>query len=308
MSESFSSTLEAFIAKHAASPSQPVAVFDCDGTVIKGDIGEAMFYYQLENFLFRLSPALLWADFPRREELNTLYESLADLPPEKRTRDRRFPSFANMVLSWYFDQLAEGATEKACVDIVRLLAGFSPLETREMAEATFAGELQAPVTERLLGRSRLPKGVRFIQESVAMLDRLRKAGFDIWVISGSNQWSVEAVCQRLGVSSDHVIGITLVELGGIFSSTVKKPVPVWEGKVEALQQRIGTMPDFVASDSLYDVPLFKASTDLKVLVISNNDLSKDFFRTSKIQRDHSWVVIEEPTQQQEEPSTWLMQQ
>jgi phosphoserine phosphatase len=307
MLESFSSTLEAFIAKHAVSPSQPVAVFDCDGTVIKGDIGEAMLYYQLENFLFRISPARVWADFPRRDELATLYDSLADLPSEKRTRDRRFPSFANLVLSWYFDQLAEGSTEKACADIVRLLAGFSPLETREMAEATFAGELQAPLTERLLGRSRLPQGVRYIQESVAMLDRLNKAGFDIWVVSGSNQWSVEAVCQRLGVPSDHVIGITLVELGGMLSSTVQKPIPVGEGKVEAIRKQIGRMPDFVASDSLYDVPLFRTSTDLKVLVISNSDLSKDFFRTSTLRRDHSWMVIEEPTQQQDEPSTWLMQ-
>ena len=35
----------------------PLAVFDCDGTVIQGDIGEAMLYHQLEHFLFRVSPA-----------------------------------------------------------------------------------------------------------------------------------------------------------------------------------------------------------------------------------------------------------
>ena len=76
---------------------RPLAVFDCDGTVIKGDIGEAMFFRQIEQFHFRLNPAALWPDHPRRKELGKAYEKLALLPPEERTRDPAFEPFARML-------------------------------------------------------------------------------------------------------------------------------------------------------------------------------------------------------------------
>ena len=122
----------------------PFAVFDCDGTIIRGDIGEAMFYRQIELFLFRISPASVWHDHPKREKLHTLYESLAALPPARRATDRRLTSFGEHLLAWYFGQLADGKTAKACVDIVRLLAGFTPAEVARLADATLRHELASP--------------------------------------------------------------------------------------------------------------------------------------------------------------------
>lgn len=278
---------------HPANAETPVAVFDCDDTLIRGDIGESMFYFQLEHFLLRVSPASLWPDHPKHEELSNLYEGLSKLPPEKAVRDRRFISFAEMMLDWYFNQLAEGKTAKACSDIVRLFTGFTPTEVRQIAHATMKKELEAQQEEWMMGRHRLPRGIRFIKESLGILKELKSRGFDIWVISGSNRWSVEAVCEHIGIPANHVIGVDLHEEDDVFTSTVKQPVPVLEGKVTALQQHIANAPKIVVSDSTYDIPLFHYSVDLKVLVRSSN--GQDFFKAGNVTRDDSWVVFETPT-------------
>ena len=291
---------DAFLKKYTihSSPNPPIAVFDCDGTVIMGDIGEAMFFHQVENFLFHVSPADVWLDYPKREELKNQYESLTVLPPDKRVHDRRFISFAERVLSWYFDQLAEGKIEKACADIVRLFAGYTPQEVRRIAERTLQDELTSPFAERFIGGRRLAKGIRYIQESLDLLRQLREHGFEIWAVSGSNQWSVEAVFSRIGVTSDCVLGIDLFETNEHLLSDVKAPVPVLEGKVEILRKHLGRPPLIVVSDSFFDVPLFQYSAGLKVLVNSSDVPSIDFFTRGNITKDESWLVVENPNLQE----------
>jgi phosphoserine phosphatase len=290
-------TLEAFLKNFSStrSATKPIAVFDCDGTVIKGDIGESMLYFQLERFLFRVSPASLWIDFPKREELHNLYEGLSKLPPERISSDRRFVSFADMVLSWYFDQLEQGETAKACADIVRLFAGYSSDEVRQVAAATLRRELNADLAQRTLGRHLLPEGIRYIKDSVDLLSQLKASGFDIWSVSGSNQWSVEAVFEPLGIHRDRVIGIDLIDIDDVLSSTVKTPIPVLEGKVNALRERAKGAPLLVVSDSTYDIPLFGIATGLRILINSRNGTSHDFFTRGKVKQDDTWLVIDSPT-------------
>lgn len=285
--------LQKFIERIGHSAETPLAVFDCDDTLIRGDIGEAMFYFQLEHFLFRTSPAILWTDYPKHEELSNLYEGLAALPPDKAVHDRRFISFADMMLDWYFGQLAQRKTEKACSDIVKLFTGFTPDEVRQIARSTTQRGLESPVGTHMIGTHVLPMGVRFIQETVELLNLLRAKGFDIWTVSGSNQWSVETICDRLGISTDHVIGINLELEAGRFKPATIPPVPVIEGKVAALQTRTFSRPNIVVSDSTYDIPLFNYATDLKVLVNANE--SRDFFSGGNVVRNDSWLVIETPT-------------
>lgn len=271
-----------------------VAVFDCDGTLIKGDIGEAMFYFQIEHFLFKVSPAQLWPDFPRREELNKLYDGLAAIPQGRVPLDPRFPEFAQMLLSWYFDQLEEGKTDKACSDIVRLWCGFTRSEALKVAEETLEDELASPLSERELGSYTLQRGSRFIAQAMQILSELRARGFDVWTVSGSNQWSVEAVAHRAGFPRNRVIGIDLKEVNAILGPEVQTPVPVYDGKVQALRKRGVTRPLIVLSDSTYDIPLFNYSAHLKILVNSRNHHGDEFFHEGKIHRDDSWMVIDNP--------------
>lgn len=281
--------------QHASGDAPPIAVFDCDGTIIRGDIGEAMLYYQLEHFLLRINPANVWLDYPHREELNTLYMELAALPEQRRLQDRRYASFAQMIVEWYFDQLREEKTQKACSDIVRLLAKFSEQEVAEIAAATWQDELSSPLTVRTIGKFPLPKGIRYIAESVHLLQQLRAAGFEIWAVSGSNVWTVRQVFEPLGIPRERILGIDLHSSSNVLSPKVRTPVPVLEGKVEALQQAGARDPAIVVSDSIYDVPLFEYAQHLKVLITSRMETSYTFFKESGLAQDETWVVVEHPT-------------
>ena len=297
MSSSFLPALDAFLRKSLSNhPEQAhLAIFDCDGTVIQGDIGEAMFFRQVQEFQFRTSPANVWPDHPKPDELNNLYESLSSLPQQKRALDRRFVPFTQMLLSWYFDQLADGETAKACGDIVGLLAGFSQREARVLARTALRAELDAPVGKRQIGKFTLPLGVRYIQETLDAIARLKNLGFEVWAISGSNQWAVEAVFEHAGIPHERVIGISLLESEGVLSSQVKRPIPVLEGKIDAIKERTLQIPLLVFSDSTFDMPLFGYASEMKVLINSRHESSEHFFSSGGGTRDSSWIVLERPT-------------
>ena len=288
--------IDEFLHRHARNGStQAVAVFDCDGTVIKGDIGEAMFYRQIEQFQFRINPATLWPDHPRRKELGKAYEHLSLLPEEERRSNPAFEPFARMLLDWYVQQIEDGQVAKACADIVRLYAGFTRAEVRAFAETTFQEELVTPFSLQPLGGRNSKRGVRYLQEAVDLLELLRSNGFDIWAVSGSSKWSVEPVFARLRITAERVIGIDLEERDGLLTGMPVLPIPIREDKIHALRAQELRPPVLVASDSRNDIPLFGYSEDLRVLVNSRKRTSEEFFRSGEIPRDDRWIVYEQPT-------------
>ena len=289
--------LDAFLDRHASSngSARPLAVFDCDGTLIKGDIGESMFYRQIEHFAFRVSPAEVWPDHPQRTELDRTFNILAATPARARRTHAAFDLFSRLLVTRYFDQLAAGTIAKACTEIVQLFAGFTLEEVHAFAEATFAEELTMPLSQTSLGGRSLPRGARFLRESADLLHTLQEHGFDIFSVSGSSKWSVEPVLAHLDVPADRVIGIDLRLEDGILSAEPQRPVPIHGGKVEALRRFDHRPPVLVASDSRHDIPLLLASTDLRVYVNSHGRKTEDFFALGKIDRDSSWVVFENPT-------------
>ena len=286
----------AFLAAHLDHDTgpRPIAVFACDGTVIQGDMGEAMFYRQIEHFHFRRSPALVWPDHPRRGEIGRLYGELAALSPGGRAGSPLFAPFAEILLSRYFDQIASGEVVKACADIVRLFAGYTPDEVRALARATFEAEFSSPIGTRRLGVRAVPGGARFIRESVDLIGALAERHFDIWVVSGSNKWSVEPVFQRFGIPADRIIGIDLEVRDGLLTDRAEVPVPIRAGKIDALLRRTRVVPLLAASDSKNDIPLLLHSAGLRVRINSRKRDTADFFRAAGIAPDSTWVLVESP--------------
>jgi phosphoserine phosphatase len=299
-----------FLKKHsgASQTGRRIAAFDCDGTIIRGDIGEAMLYRQIDRFFFRRSPAEIWKDYPRRETLHALYTSLATTPEEERPTSEAFDQFAKLVLDWYFDQINDGAVAKACTDIVRLFSGFSADEVRRFAEETFLEAHALTLGRRTLGGRSLPAGIRYIRESVELIEALKAEGFEVWAISGSNKWSVEPVLARLGVPKERVIGIELTEVGGLCTAQEINPVPIRERKVEALRKRIPHPPLLSASDSKNDIPLLLYASELRVRINSRGRDTADFFRTVGTTPDDSWVLVEHLTLVNEGDPLWPMLQ
>jgi phosphoserine phosphatase len=290
------SAIAAFLAAHQDHPRgpRPIAVFDCDGTVIQGDMGEAMFYRQIERFHFRRSPALIWRDHPRRDEIGSLYGKLAGLGSAERAASSAFAAFAEILLAWYFDQIASGAVVKACADIVRLFAGYTPDEARGLGRETFEAEFSSPIGTRRLGGRDLPRGARFIRESVDLIGALTGRGFDIWVVSGSNKWSVEPVFTRFGIPPERIIGIDLEVHDGLLTDRAEAPVPIRTGKIDALRRHTPLVPLMAVSDSKNDIPLLLHSAGLRIRINSRRRDTADFFRTAGTVPDSTWVLVESP--------------
>jgi phosphoserine phosphatase len=178
---------------------------------------------------------------------------------------------------------------------VRLFTGFTETEVREFARLTFEAERTAPRGRRLLGGRHVPGGVRFLTEAVELLHETKRRGMDVWAISGSSRWSVVPVFEALGISSDRVIGIEMEIAAGTITPTEILPIPIREGKVEAMKARNIPAPVLVASDSRNDIPLFRTSADLKVRVNSRGRSTAEFFEAYGTPADDSWINIEKPT-------------
>lgn len=273
----------------------PIAVFDCDGTVISGDIGEAMLYHQIEQFWFKVSPADVWTDHPERAGLDRRFRLLAGMDAGDRREHPEFATFADTILDWYFGQINDGKVIKSCADIVRLFSGHTEAEVRNFARWTFQTEHARPRGRRLLGKRHVPGGVRFLTEVVDLLKAAQAGGMEIWANSGSSRWSVEPVFEALGVPAERVIGIEMESAGGTVTPAEILPIPIREGKVDAMTVRRMPMPVLVASDSRNDIPLFKASTDLKVRVNSRGRSTEEFFQAYGSPPDDSWINVEHPT-------------
>jgi phosphoserine phosphatase len=272
-----------------------LAVFDCDGTIIKGDIGERMFFRQIEHLFFRHSPAELWSDHPDRSRLGEIYAAVTAIGKEARAQSPEFAEFASLLLTRYFNQVRHGDVVKGCVDITRLFAGFTIGEVRRFADETLREEIAAPMGARHLGGRELPRGIRYIREAVDLYRALVARGFEIYAISGSNRWSVEQVFAQLGLATDRVIGIDLEDDAGVLTARSKEPVPIHENKLSALEMVTRCRPLLVASDSKRDLPLLLSSSELKVRIDSKGRDKDEFFAAAGAPPDDSWVLIDHPT-------------
>lgn len=274
---------------------RPLAVFDCDGTVIQGDIGEAVYFRQIEDFFFRISPADVWQDHPDRKTLDGLYRALTAADPATRRTHPAFQDFAELMLAWYYDQLAANQVHKGCADVVRTFAGFTLDEVRQFSRDTLARELKVPLGEKPLGRRMVHSGVRFLREARELIHALQEHGFDIWAVSGSCKWTVEPVFTAFGIPDHQVIGITVRHNNGTLSGEPVHPIPIRAEKIDALKALEGRIPLLAASDSRNDIPLLLYASTTRVWINSRRRSAQDFFTAVGAPPDDRWIIVDEPT-------------
>ncbi len=175
--------------------------------------------------------------------------------------------------------------------IARLLGGYAEGVVQTMARAAFDAERALPIAVMTITSPNVGvvgsvsatyrQGIRTIPEMEDLFNYLRRAGFDLWVVTSAAQPLVAAVANTVDtgylVPSERVIGIEL-ELGrGVnpkLTTYLKsgEPVPWGPGKVDAIDQKIGKDPMFVFGATAGDYQMLTAyATQALQVVINHNE-------------------------------------
>ncbi|MBO9668395.1 MAG: haloacid dehalogenase-like hydrolase [Bdellovibrio sp.] len=104
-------------------------------------------------------------------------------------------------------------------------------------------------------------------EQKKLIDLFLSRGIEIYIITASVKWAVEAGASLMGLKHDNVIGIETAINNGIITDLQKGLITYRQGKVEALLKRTGgRLPFFASGNTMGDYQLLQASTHLSLAV------------------------------------------
>ncbi|MBN2495978.1 MAG: haloacid dehalogenase-like hydrolase [Deltaproteobacteria bacterium] len=210
------------------------ACFDLDGTCLKHDAGEAVFFSMaLEGYL----------------------ETDLDGPALIRS---------------YFDKQGQEGKSNAELWLALLLAGRSPDEVRAYSRAVIERELARPLgRERVSPGVEIATGLRPYRAMGELMQRLERAGLRCWIVSASNRWTVEAWAERfLPVPAERIIAAQPAVEGGRIQPRLAAGLPMTygPGKVEAIDACIGRRPALAAGNSINDWQMLCAASHCRLAI------------------------------------------
>lgn len=293
---------------------RPVAVFDWDNTVLKNDIGDASFAWLLENDKILQPPNKDWgATSPdltaaAKTALNAACDGAAAAGAPLPTSTT--PACAAEIMNVYYNGKTAAGTAAwttnngsgltstmnyAYAWVAQLTAGYRPSEVRAFAESAFFEALEAAQgSKKTVGGVEMAAYIRVYDQIRDLAETLSDNGFDVWVVTASPQYVVDAISWEIGVAPSRVIGIRNVITGGKLSYDLQGCGPVadgqntmmtfdrgkrcWINKVifkEPVSSQlstnadVGKRPVLVAGDSDTDIAMLKDATGLKLVLDRN---------------------------------------
>ncbi len=197
---------------------KPVAIFDWDNTVVKNDVGDAVFFHLLAHDRVR-RPADWLATSPYLTEGAVAVLTRDCGGTSARLKTSGDSACAETVLTLYVDgKLKDGSAawnsdapadtvEPAYAWAAALLAGMTRSQARgEILQALKEAQLRPVGSEQPLGKRKVIAWLRIYPQMRELIGSLSR-GFEVWVVSASHQWIVEAIAPDVGVPARQVIGV-----------------------------------------------------------------------------------------------------
>lgn len=215
---------------------RPVAVFDWDNTVIKGDIGDGVLHYMLEHNQIRRPPsweatsehltAAAVASLSTYCPLNVIVDPLPTATDEDCTtailcviegavwsgirEEGTSDALCTGAAAWALAGKASADTmEPAYAWVASLQAGHTAAAIRRMAQTAFGELLAQPIgATRTVGHvTGLGGYIRVYPQIADLIAKLHDSGFDVWISSASAEPVIAAVAPAsVGVPAGRVIG------------------------------------------------------------------------------------------------------
>lgn len=217
-----------------------VMVFDCDQTLINGDIGEACLRLALSE-RWVISHDAWWAHFI--DAGFPLTEVKAWRNAYEQESDHESHTSLAETLWLAYQQLCELDVHSAYVYAARLVYQHQPAEVIALVERALNSD--STVSFR-------PTMSAFVQE----IQKQAK----VWVVSSSQASLVRVIADYYQIPNQQVIGIDFtLDSQQAFTDQLILPAPIGAQKVDALQLFCSKIPLMMAGDSKHDLPLMKYS-------------------------------------------------
>lgn len=282
------------VAADLSDADSPVAVFDFDNTLIRGDIGELFSHYLIDEVAYRYDLDEFWAlidEADGREHIRELTRRVLSLDPDARRESPAYRQYLAEMGAVYGRKYAREG-KAACYEwAVRLHVGMRPKQIHALTQRAIDRELARPleVEQRRTTRGetvRISRGIRRHLQMHELTRAMQRAGFDVWVVSATNQWTVEAFARRaFGVLPHRVLGNRVArDDDGILTDRTLDPVLFREGKVEIIEREIGRQPAVVFGDSDTDLDMLCHASHLAVLVDRGEEMMQ------QQAREHDFAV------------------
>ncbi|MBI3891365.1 MAG: HAD-IB family phosphatase [Candidatus Wallbacteria bacterium] len=161
-----------------------------------------------------------------------------------------------------------------------------------MAVTQMAGLSEDAVKRWAASYFRVAFAKRVHQPQKNLIAALRAHGWDVWIVSASNRWIIQAGAPYVGVDPSHVVGIDLVVRDGVLTDRLAYPVTWGPGKAEAIARLIARRPDLATGDSRGDLEMLMSARGLALLVAHPEKASQKQMRT--LARRRGWLVQQMP--------------
>ncbi|MEU2026730.1 haloacid dehalogenase-like hydrolase [Streptomyces sp. NPDC016469] len=307
---------------------KPVAVLDWDNTVIKNDIGDATMYWLLRNSRIHEPDHGDWRT-TSRYLTTAAARALRAACPAGTGRDRTLPTAtdtacADEILSVYGEAATTSGDaafaghdrrtmEPSYAWLAQLTHGWTTAQVRSFAAAARTENLAAPLgaTQNVGSTTDATGYVRYYDQQRDLIHTLRRAGFDVWIVSASPQPVVEVWAQGADIAPGNVIGIRSTTERGRYTSHlcgcgtartgddtqityidgkrcwINKEIFDVRGAAASRVQPHTQRPVFAAGDSDTDVSMLRDATGLRLALNRNKT---ELMCRSYDDADGKWLV------------------
>jgi hypothetical protein len=293
--------LEIFIAAHgrdsrgynAGQP--PVAALAFNDVAVINDVGLAVFQRLVDRADFKFSDAF-WQEVPLaygRQRLRAAYGIFLEQPFSTWMRQPSYQQYRKGFFQAYRDICVKLSPLDCRTWLAKLLIGYGEEELAAYTRASIGAEYLRPIGTELVAdamddRDPVPvrHGLAWVPEIRALIDRLRDAGFDVWVIDANEQHEFEVVAAQADFDPTRVQGIRSKVVAEKLSSVILQPVPVRGGKANVVSARLGRPPLLVVGSRRDDQELLEYAAPQALHLLLDRD-DPDLLRLAQ---DRGWLI------------------
>ena len=128
--------------------------------------------------------------------------------------------------------------------------------------------------------------VPVFSEQKKLIELFQSRGIQVYIVTASIQWAVEAGAALVGLTPKDVIGIRTEIQNGLVTDISEGVITHREGKAEALLRATGGQrPFFCSGNTMGDLELLECSQDLKLAVSASSQDDKLFKTENELQEE-----------------------